>query len=131
MRALLLTFCLLIASTAIGSGSNTVFQKVNQYWVTSNLSDFYDSSYVGRYLESLNTQIFLIKVSPEAWLQTANLLVQGNRVFIQFGNNSPIEFYYEPQLDLLFGLTRQGDLLILDPCEDYYAYYRGFRHLPQ
>lgn len=130
MRALFLTLCLLIASTAIGSGSNTVFQKVNQYWVTSNLSDFYDSSYAGRYLEALNTRIYLIKVSPEAWLETARFLVEGNRVFIQFGENSPIEFFYDSQLDLLFGLTRAGDLLILDPCEDYYQYYRGYRYLP-
>jgi len=118
MRSWLLTFCILFAGFAGASGSDTVFQKVTRYWVTTDLSELSENSTLSPYLKNIDRQVFVVKVSRGSWLQTVELLRSGKQVLIQFGNNRPINFYYEPRLKLVYGQNRYGDLVILDPCDD-------------
>lgn len=118
MRSLILTFFLLFASLAGASGSNTVFQKINRYWVTTNLSQMSHNAEVSPYLQSLERQVYIIKMSRSLWLKNVELLRSGKQLIIQFGSNRPITFYYEPTLKIVYGQTRYGDLVILDPCDD-------------
>lgn len=117
MKSLLLVFCLFFASLAGASGSNTVFHKVNDYWITTDLDELSESSNLSPYLENLDRQIYVIKVNRTSWLNTAEQLRSGKQVWIQFGKNRPIAFYHDSRLRLVYGQTRAGDLVILDPCD--------------
>ncbi|MFW7381093.1 MAG: hypothetical protein ACOH5I_19925 [Oligoflexus sp.] len=117
MRSLFLVFCLLFAGFAGASGSNTVFQKLTRYYVTSDLAELSTNPGLSPYLESLDRQILVVKVERNSWLKTIEMLRLGKQVYIQFGDNYPIAFYYNSNLKIAYGQTRYGDIVILDPCD--------------
>jgi hypothetical protein len=71
---------------------------------------------VNKFLKDTGRDIFVIQVHHSYLESVRSLLIDGNKVQIQFGNMEPVEFFYFSQIDLIVGENPDESILILVPC---------------
>lgn len=117
LKKLALFFLLIgFTVTAFGNGSTTVF--IAKFWVTSDVSQGLFDPSLSRELESLDRDIFVIRVGWKAYLAVNDEIAYSSRGItnIQFGDYRPLVFTYNDTLDAITADGFDGiTLYVLSP----------------
>ncbi len=113
--AILILFSSLSATQSWASGSNTVFLPVKsrQYYVTDALLDLVVNPRLYAYLESVQNQVYVARVSASVYNTAAHYMYLGYDVQIDFEGYEPIVFRYYSSVDAFVGFTSYGNPVIL------------------
>ncbi len=123
MKAVILALLLVVngiySSSSQASGSNTVFlpAKARQFYVTPAVRDIVTNPQLKDYLEQIQYQSYVIKVSPRLFQTAAYYAGCGYTVRIKFEGYESIDFDYYSELDAIMGFSSYGNPVLLDYFE--------------
>ncbi|SMF47555.1 hypothetical protein [Pseudobacteriovorax antillogorgiicola] len=113
-------FSLLVAIlplSASGSGSDTVFAKFQNYYVSADMTQALSHPTISQFVEAEQvTEILVVKVSMEDYQTALELLnTTDSKVGVTLGNGEDLCFTWEPGYELFHGVDQNGQHYILSP----------------
>ncbi len=106
--AFMLCLCLLPSSHIWASGSTTVYLQFGPEDITLEKSQDFT-------LESAERTVLIATIDRSYYQYVDDKLLNRFKVYIQFEKLGFVRMYYNPELDLILGSTRDNSIIILWP----------------
>ncbi|SME96441.1 hypothetical protein [Pseudobacteriovorax antillogorgiicola] len=116
MRKFALALVVLITSlSGFGSGSDTVFRSLKDYYLTQDLQEAVAYPQLPETLENLDRTVVVVKVDINTYWSIVTPLLCGYRVSADLDDGESIEFRIDRNFNAIVADADDGSLYILSP----------------
>ena len=113
MKLTLSLILLFSALDSFASGSNTVFRKVRDYYITEDIGEASGNRRLAETLERLDRPVLIVKVNQALYIEIATYLYMDFPVTISLEESQHIHLYWNEDLDAVIGESCDGNLFVL------------------
>ena len=100
-------------ASTISSGSDTVFKKIDRFYLTNDITQAYATPDLARNLERLQLDVLIIKVPKSIYAEIASYVFWGYIVTAELDGNIELDFIWEPTLEAIVGYSSHSDDLYI------------------
>ena len=101
--------------SVFGSGSDTVFRELSDYYVTSDIDEARSLPGISVTLDELDFSVLVVKVSASFYVETACIVSHGYEVSTKLDDGTDLSFRWDGDLESIIANGRDGSLYILSP----------------